>query len=76
MIGPEMGLLQQLGRTNLQRLPESVVDEIATDAVQQFLASVDPIELEVRALSMLGGLEGEDSVGDAMLKVLHEMAGL
>ena len=69
MISYEMG--QQL---MLPLVTDKIVDEIAVSAVNDFLASVDPEELEVRALAMLGGLEGEESVGSAMLKTLREMA--
>lgn len=67
MLGPEMGLLG---------LNDKVVDEIAISAVRDFLDSIDPAELEVRATSLLGGLVGEESVGSAMLKTLREMAGV
>lgn len=60
----------------LPLLTDQVVDDIATSAVRDFLLSVDPGELEARALSMLGGLQGEESVGSAMLRTLRELAGV
>lgn len=70
MIGPELG--EVLTGPVLDAV---VVDEIAISAVRDFLDSVDPAELEVRALERLGGLEGVDSVGVAMLNTLKEIAG-
>lgn len=71
MIGELMA--QQL---TLPYVTDEVVDEIAVSAVRDFLASVDPQELEMRALSMLGGLVGEESLGSAVLATLRELAGV
>ena len=75
MNGPELGGLL-LGEPAPMVVTDQVVDDIATSAVRDFLNSVSPQELEVRALSLLGGLEGDNSVGAAMLQTLREMAGV
>ena len=51
-------------------------EQVVDDILRGFLSSIDPGELEVRALSLLGGLEGEESVGAAVIRTLREMAGL
>lgn len=66
----------QAEQLTLPLVTDQVVDQIATSAVSQFLDSVDPTELEVRAAGLLGGLQGEDTLGSAVLKVLREMAEL
>lgn len=71
LLGPEFGQLA------LPMAPsDEVVDEIATSAVRDFLGSLDAQELEQLALAKLGGLEGVETVGEAVLSTLHELAGL
>ena len=67
-----MSLGPELGTMVLASTPEQVATE---DVILEFLGMIDPAELEVLALSQLGGLVGEQSVGACFLQVLKELAG-
>lgn len=69
MFGPELGTY--FGGA----VEEPKGDELLTSFLREFLDSIDPVELETRALQHLGGLEGEHSVGSAFLLELKRMAG-
>jgi hypothetical protein len=68
MLGPELG-----GMT-LESTAPTLDEGAAWGFVRDFLDSVDPEALETSALRRVGGLEGEDSIGQCFLEALKDEA--